>query len=341
MVFVLLNHSGDMVWNYVSKGGFQDLLGGLFFDFRFGVEIFFTLSGFLIGYLYDFRGKTKAFLLSRFFRLWPLWALFGGVWLYFHVQVIKDLSLVQATLNYAANLFFLGWVVPGPNNWFIGGQWSIQIEIFCYLLFLLVRGRSNSSVLFLAGGLNLFGIFSATAIRSIAPALADAVSKLSVWSGFTFFAVGIVLARIYQSDNRGGFIREILSNSKSRIALIVLLLSTLLAPAFFGNWLGSLGLVTGGIVLAIAVNSSVLAGRSLRWFGRHSYFVFFSHFFVIMFLNEKLNGLKDLSLLVGISLVTLTSVITLLICSVGAWLSMRYIEKPALRIGHKFATKDA
>lgn len=340
MLFVLLNHTGDMVWNHVTNGGLSDLLGELFFNFRFGVEIFFTLSGFLISYLYDYRGNTRGFLLSRFFRLWPLWAVFGGVWLYTHAFVIRDLSAAQASINYLANLFFVGWAVPGPFNWFIGGQWSIQIEIFCYLLFLLVRGRSNTAVLALATCLNLLGIFSATFLRAALPALADAIGKLSVWSGFTFFAVGIILARVYCSENRMMFLHGLLTTTKSRTSLMSFLISTLVAPAFFGNWLGSLGFVVGGIVLAVAINFSGVAGKMLRWFGRHSYFVFFSHFFVLAFIESQFVSVKNLTIPAALVWVLVIASVTALICCATAVVSMKFIEKPAIRFGHQLAAKN-
>jgi peptidoglycan/LPS O-acetylase OafA/YrhL len=116
-----------------------------------GVDLFFVLSGFLIGgILIDERTSPnyfKAFYVRRFYRIFPLYFLmlflfFLGVWSRID-KVIPALEWLFANplrfISYATftqNFFMARWRTFGPN--FLGITWSLAIEEQFYLTLPLV-----------------------------------------------------------------------------------------------------------------------------------------------------------------------------------------------------------
>ena len=116
----------------------------------YGVEIFFVLSGFLIGTIiiknlneteeYDFK-KIKHFWIRRWFRTLPNYYLIFFIFLLFDgFSLLKDLPIFFRYLIFFQN--FYGMV---PN--FFGVSWSLAIEEWFYLLFpitLFIVTKTNS-----------------------------------------------------------------------------------------------------------------------------------------------------------------------------------------------------
>ena len=104
----------------------------------YGVELFFVLSGFLIGGLLlrsnsaiGQRRELARFYLRRWFRTLPLF------WLFLFVNVAIELALRHHTLTVAEVLshgFFLR-SLTGNHFTFFAESWSLAIEEWFYLLF--------------------------------------------------------------------------------------------------------------------------------------------------------------------------------------------------------------
>ncbi len=99
----------------------------------FGMALFFVLSGFVITYNYSgyfasmpYRKAMKKFLVARFARLYPLYALFLLISLPFllNYSIILYATMTQAWANEFARTF--------------SQAWSISAEWFFYLAFLLI-----------------------------------------------------------------------------------------------------------------------------------------------------------------------------------------------------------
>ena len=161
----------------------------------FGVEIFFVLSGYLVGRILLRTGKTLAawrrFLIRRWLRTLPLYYLALTVlfviwapdfWAPDHWRI-----LLHALPTYALFLQNFAWTV-GYNNWF-GTSWSLAVEEWFYLGFsvlLLGLGRriglnaalSLSAAMFLVGPAIVRGL--AQPLNSAPHSVVTAVDQICI-----------------------------------------------------------------------------------------------------------------------------------------------------------------
>ena len=111
-------HSLHSTWYRVDGAGLSQ--DGLIYQagslLRYGVELFFALSGWLIFSLY-FQRDHRGYWPRRLARIWPLWALFAVAtviamwwagWTFIVGQFDSSLSL-SPILALALALAFLGW----------------------------------------------------------------------------------------------------------------------------------------------------------------------------------------------------------------------------------------
>src|SRR5665213_604282 len=145
-----------MVGHYFSVPGVGavSLLNGYWFRLGWtGVDLFFVLSGFLIGgILLDARGSSnyfKTFYARRFFRIIPLY--YAWILLYvvlapvvrmFFSDRIGPVQRVDGSI--LAHLFFLQnfheFLKSGASFWWFSSTWSLAVEEQFYLVApLLVR----------------------------------------------------------------------------------------------------------------------------------------------------------------------------------------------------------
>ena len=132
ILLVLLSH-GRMFFHNLN-------LQPLSFGGFYGVQIFFVLSGYLIGLILiknhiesnkSIKGWLAFFYISRWFRTFPL---------YFILLVF--LSILGANINWQYLLFLQNFSDAALNKWAV--TWSLTIEewfYFCTPLLLIVSGR--------------------------------------------------------------------------------------------------------------------------------------------------------------------------------------------------------
>ena len=153
IVLVLFHHT-LLVFGYEQMGFFSRSLT------RFGwtgVDLFFVLSGFLVGGLLfqEIRknGRLNAgrFLIRRGFKIWPGYFVFIAFYaakLWRHGVTARD--VLRSLLP---NLVHLQNYLPHPGHW-PGQTWSLAVEEHFYLalpalLLLLIRGPTNRSRLWI------------------------------------------------------------------------------------------------------------------------------------------------------------------------------------------------
>ena len=178
---------------------------------RYGVELFFFLSGWLLASIYGLSGKKlgKPYLVRRIARIYPLWIIFlvinivlslltktGG----FH-SALSTLEPDFGTIHsFAAiillTLSFTLFISGGLWNTVIAGGWSIQAEVAHYLIFPIMRNRPIASILRMLTLVNLLtGLIAITRPKlanfpELSLHLIDAWLRLSLYSSIGYFVIG-------------------------------------------------------------------------------------------------------------------------------------------------------
>lgn len=160
------------------------------FDFgRYGVFVFFLVSGYIVPVSLERRGSVRQFWIGRFFRLYPAWC----------VSVALALALGAAGLSYGlpaalgdrpwasalAHMTMLQDLLGVPNV--VNVFWTLSYEMVFYLLVtaMFVAGVHRSSARVALG----FGV--GAAILGVALPSALLASR---WPGATILAAALLLA---------------------------------------------------------------------------------------------------------------------------------------------------
>lgn len=321
-----------------------------------GVDLFFVLSGFLIGgILLDARDAPhyfRAFYLRRVFRILPIYYL----WIILFVGVVisglaflpgklpvtrQDLFRVPIQLLFLQN-FFIGmphfqWV------WFVV-TWSLAIEEQFYLLAPpLVRFLSSRS-------------FVVVLISTLAVAPLLRFLLFRYWAPGTYFCAylmpcradalscGMLLAVAWRQH----WVRELLRKHAAVLRRIFVFL--LLGVATLLWWLAHpinlvtvtigfswLALFYGTLLLTLVSQpnsgiAAIMRWKPLRWLGGVSYCVYllhdaFNYFAHAIFLHAQ----PQIYNLQGLGVTLLALGLTLAVAAI----SWRYLEKPLIRLGHR------
>ncbi len=296
-----------------------------------GVDLFFGLSGFLIGrILLDLvdRGPTwraaGIFLLRRWMRTLPLYWLWLGVLILFlpptagHHVLRRMILLLQ---NFA-------W--PMPPNFFFAVSWSLTIEEWFYLGFgialvataMLFGRRALWPVLlaFIAGPLTL---------RFLVPAYHHWSNGL--WHSVVFsldqVAYGVVLARIWP---RAGWLRRHTAPALMLgLVLIAGAWSDLLIPSRLMPELSSTAMVVGGVLcLPAAMRLRVIPswpGWLAARISAQSYALYLMHDTILVDIAQPLAFRHLIARPVAVA-------IALVLPFLLSWLSYRFIEAPLLAL---------
>ncbi len=323
-----------------------------------GVDLFFVLSGFLIGgILLDARGAPnyfRAFYMRRVFRILPiyyLWTLLFGasviaVLVFFPGRLgvtPGDLLRIPVQLLFLQNIFIgmphFMWI------WFVV-TWSLAIEEQFYLL-------APPLIRFLT--LRRF-VFALAATVVLAPVLRFMLFRY--WAPGTYLCVFLMPCRA-DSLSCGMLLAVGWRNARFRecIRSHAALLGRVLLVLFLGVggllwWLVHpinavtvtigftwLALFYSALLLAVVSNTGGwLAGamrlRLLGWLGGISYCVYLLHdafnFFahgILLHAEPKLYNLRQL----GVSVLALLATLGV------ASLSWRFLEKPLIRRGHGYS----
>lgn len=246
---------------------------------RYGVQMFFILSGFLMSSLYPAGGgwSAKAFAVKRLGRIYPLYLLFFIGWALYSGS---DATPANPVLAWSAGLSLTA-ILYWRTAWmFLPGGWSISAEALHYTLFTRMRKWSSRRIA-------LIGALSAALAAFVHVALvATPASRLVVdqplayqwavmmapWSTFPYFALGLLIGRAP---------RPLAAWVGSHRALaLVLGIGAFTFTAFKGS-LVPIDAVWVTLLFEAVRSSPMSHSRTIAWIGRRSYGTYFTHFVVL------------------------------------------------------------
>jgi peptidoglycan/LPS O-acetylase OafA/YrhL len=329
-----------------------------------GVDLFFVLSGFLIGgILIDSRDSDnyyKAFYMRRFYRILPLYYLWilGYILLNWSAHRLLMVSLADPIENWRdTNVFWLFAFIQNFHfasrvsfGWFwLGPTWSLAVEEQFYLVAPLLIRRLSKNVLFIFMG----AIFLAAPAARMWVRYHVPIDTISLDLSYTLMpcradalAIGVIAALLWRTES----FRSWLS---SHVWVLYSLLSAFLGGmVVLGLWspdnlsfpMESLGytwiaIFYGLLLLLVLEKRSGYVAAATRWrglaeLGRISYCVYLLHLGVAWLFRETMLVLVKAPPLWGYAVCySLAAVMVYYL----ACLSWRDIEYPLLRRGHAYS----
>jgi peptidoglycan/LPS O-acetylase OafA/YrhL len=269
---ILLMHAADLLIPHYS--------GFFAFPWNAGVDLFFTISGFIMTWLtwhrFGERGVPCRFLLRRVVRIVPPYWFFTTMMVCAVVVVPghvhwTSLGAPQILTSYA----FLPWPRPsdGKLNPLLSQGWTLNYEAFFYLAFAV-------ALCFRKGLRWLF--FAFVGLAAVNFAVPDRLFVLKFYSDpiILEFLAGIAVALLYI---RGIRLSRLSSLATAVLAILTYLSISFLAPSgaarFLQNGLPA-ALLLGSFALLPEPKEQGSVRRFLRLGGDSSYTLYLSHTFI-------------------------------------------------------------
>jgi peptidoglycan/LPS O-acetylase OafA/YrhL len=321
----------------------------------FGMDLFFFLSGFLIGSILlaapeETRGRSIArFYARRSFRIIPLYyVVLTLLALTTRLDPLQRAQLPREYL-YLTNYSDIGHVVM-----FWG--WSLCVEEHFYLAVPLLmallrflpshRARIVALVLAWLSGALVRGLVVQSLHVSADSVLAFQALYIPTHARFDILLAGVLLA--YLMHTEGDRLRALFARPRVRLGsalMSLLLFGALLFPPSFVSpiawWVLALGTVTGlayfNLILFLVTGESLLArmlgARVFLRFATLGYGVYLVHvpLVIVSGVGAYVGFTRRLGLGAGVSL-TLATLFVFALCLVEAYVLHLLVEKPALRL---------
>ena len=291
---------------------------------RYGVTIFFVLSGFLIASLLlrelaEFgRVDGKRFLVRRFARIVPAYAAVLGLYL---IAVIGlDVFTASNKDLFVDKLFSL---LTFTSNWHESAtegpffvSWSLGAEMQFYALLILVVlafGRRGAGAVVGMAALVIVGRLAAASFQGPEPTvwLLRGVEE-SIW-------VGVLAAALLAQPGFRRHLDRWVSPSVvvGLLVSLFVLLSSGSIPHKHGPMSIAIALLSAACIVSAARSRRVplLANRLVEYLGARSYGIYLLHMIVILLLRKFLGGAWTLVLVLPLSML-------------AAELLHRWVEKP-------------
>lgn len=272
------------------------------------VYLFFAISGFVILWSVERSHGWRAFLWSRFTRLFPVyWAavVLTSLLLWLAPLPGDEIELLRILVNLTMLQEFAG--VAAID----GAYWSLAVELVFYgwILLLLASGRMQSLPLLTLAAVTVCMLAAASSAAGFVPPYR--VVRYGLLQYGPFFAAGIAIYLLWM--RRGRIVPlSILAVAACAVALRLTLIDT-------SVWLGLLALFAAAVLVA----PRFLAAAPFLWLGSVSYALYASH---------QMMAYRVIAWLEAASWPRLPAQLVAIGCAlVLAALLTRFVERPSLR----------
>jgi peptidoglycan/LPS O-acetylase OafA/YrhL len=274
---------------------------------KYGVQLFFVISGFVIFWTLERTRRSSDFVVSRFSRLFP--AYWASLAITFVLVAIAGLPGQSVTWHAALmNLTMFPDFLRAPLV--DGSYWTLQVELFFYAQMLLwyAVGALKGVRWIVCGWLLLAGAYAIADL--LGTAWSYTARELLDLRYISYFATGILMYRL-----RG---------RATEFADVALLAGALVVTTLTWGWEEGLALaVCVGVFALLNAGRLAMLGRSwLLFLGSISYTLYLVHQEIgyILIAHFEQIGLHPMP---SILLVTVMMVVL-------AWLVSRLVERPAM-----------
>jgi peptidoglycan/LPS O-acetylase OafA/YrhL len=322
-----------------------------------GVDLFFVLSGFLIGgILLDSRDSPhyfRTFYLRRIHRILPIYYLWIAL---YTVTVVFALTVAPSRLPVTGRdlevvpiyLLFLQNIIYSPShfqwNW-LTVTWSLAVEEQFYLFAPpLVRSLSVQRLVWVLTTV----VFAAPVLRFLAFRWLHGLYYLPQYAmpcRADALALGILAAVVWRRPDFRTYLEQHPGVLQRSVAYTLVLLAALMwwftrPPGLVTYTVGYSSLAvfyTSLLLLLVSQSQNLLArtirARWLRYLGGISYCVYLIHLSINQWLHSVLlHSQPRIYDLKGIGVTVLAGMVTW----IAAALSRRFFEEPLIRRGHRY-----
>lgn len=302
---------------------------------RFGVEIFFVISGFIIAFVAGAGSfEPRSFVIRRFMRVAPIYWL--CTLLVFALAFVAP-ALFKTTVADVGHLLKSLAFIPSadptnPTDWrpLFKLGWTLNYEIFFYLVMALLFWCDSSR----QRAILLTAIMSALMVASFFVTPRGSLFAFYANLNLLPFVCGVWLAELRGAGHfeRGG----------PKTAMLATAIAVVLTLVLYQQEFRSLTQPVGHVIMTAAAVAIVAAGLlyeryardghlfGLRTVGDASYSLYLTHMFVIgaaWAVMQKL-GFHGVAAVIG-------GAVTVLVCVIVAILSFRVVEEPFNRLGRR------
>lgn len=319
---------------------------------KYGVQLFFILSAYLLAKIYWIDGKLTgfksrlAYLIKRFLRIAP--AFYLGAFLYTGLVLgMEPRYSAPEGISYtdvAKTVFLVHWITPTSINSVVPGGWSIAAEWTFYILFLLLASsvrRSNRSLIVLGIIVPLVSVGYLVFVKVGQPHQTFKSLYESQWADWIRLSAPIQLPVFYLGLWAAQFDRKDLEDRKS--ALVLAIVPTALLPVidcdifFF--------IIPSLIMLALFLYFPVnrihwMVSSILGKVGTVSYSIYIFHFGVVGLLSVAHHKYGDLSVPLELQFFLVFPFVVLASSFLGA-ISYKFVEKPGMNAARHLIKKWA
>ncbi|HEP0935593.1 TPA: acyltransferase [Enterobacter roggenkampii] len=339
-LLVVLFHFSFMYIGKVEPYNTMFLNGG------FGVDFFFLISGFIISFVTQKKISLQAFLLKRFFRIYPL---------FLFILIISSIYLVRYNVHPLWSMMKSGLLIlqdynrPAPEfdfN-FIGPAWTLSYEAWFYLIFGISMFINHNKRIEIASLLLIAQVFilqftfsgsislNSSYVGSIGDSsYLDHAIKFFSTSLHLEFIAGMWLFKVFSRSSLVIFGRFTLPLVFSLTAVsIALYFSTLV----YGSGFTSFYIIALPLFIALILceaNFKLPNSRILTFFGDISFSIYITHFFIMyLFLEHFADFLSSSSNVMKLVVPTIAAI-------VFAYVLHKLVEAPVIKaskniINHK------